>query len=312
LFSLVKAKRFQPGLVALGVSAAGVCVVRVAREGARPPRLLAFDYRPLEGGEDSDKLIVQLTREHGLKRSHCTTVLSESDYKLLLTEAPDVPPGELKSAVRWRVKDLIDFHINDAALDVFDVPGQEGAGPVREMYVVAARTQAIQARVDLLQAAGVNLEIIDIPELAQRNIAALLPEDAQGVALLSFGERGGLITITRQGYLYLSRTLATAPSDLEDAATRALHLDQVVLEVQRSLDYYESHFRQAPIRHLVLAPPPFDATALVEHLTANLNVQARMLELASLVETDGAIPTALDAHCLGALGAALRQEVKAL
>lgn len=311
MFPFGRVKRYQPGLAALGVSARGVCLTRVVREGARPPRLVAYDYKPLAAGDSAESVLAQLAREHGLKRSHCTTVLTDSDYKLLLTEAPDVPADELKAAIRWRVKDLIDFHINDAALDVFDVPGQEGAA-AREMYVVAARAQAIQSRVDLLEAAGVNLEVIDIPELAQRNIAALLPEDAQGVALLSFDERGGLITITRQGFLYLSRTLATSARDLEDAQARAAHFDQVVLEVQRSLDYYESHFRQAPIRNLILAPLAFDTTALTDYLGANLNAQVRLLDLAPLIEAGGEIPTALPGVCLATLGAALRQEVKAL
>ena len=311
MFSLGKIKRLQPGLAALGLSAAGVCLVRIAREGARPPRLLAYEYRPLGAGETADTVLKQMAREHQLKRSHCTTVLTDSDYQLLLTEAPDVPADELKSAIRWRVKDLIDFHINDAALDVFDVPGQEGAA-ARQMYVVAARAQAIQSRVDLLEGAGVNLEIIDIPELAQRNIAALLPDDTQGVALLSFYERGGLITITRQGFLYLSRTLATSARDLEDVQSRAVHFDQVVLEIQRSLDYYESHFRQAPIRQLVLAPLNSDATALTDYLGANLNAQVRLLDLTLLMDTSSERPATLSGACLATLGAALRQEVKAL
>lgn len=312
MFSLIKGKRYLPGLTAVGVSHDGVCLVRADREPGRRPRLLAYDFRPLGNGQALDKTLAQMARDHGLKRAHCTTVLGDTDYQLLLTEVPDVPPDELKAAVRWRVKDLIDFHINDAALDVFDIPGQDGAGASREMYVVAARAQAIQERVSLLEGAGVNLEVIDIPELAQRNLAALLPEDAQGVALLSFSERGGLITLTRQGLLYLSRPLAATVRDLADEQTRAAYYDQVVLEVQRSLDYYESHFRQAPIRNLVLAPLPFDAGALADYLGANLSVTVKPMHLAQFIEAPGEVPATLATACLGTLGAALRQEVKAL
>lgn len=314
MFSLIKSKSRQAGLTAIGVSAAGVCLARIVREPGRRPRLVARDYRPLAAGQGADKLLAQLAREHGLKRASCTTVLNDGDYKLLLTEVPDVPPDELKSAVRWRVKDLIDFHINDAALDVFDIPGQEGGGSssTREMYVVAARSQAVQARVDLLEGAGIGLQIIDIPELAQRNLAALLPEDTQGVALLSFSERGGLITLTRQGLLYLSRPLSTGVHELQDEAAHPGHFDQVVLEVQRSLDYYESHFRQAPIRNLVVAPLPFDAATFVNHLGGNLGVQVKGVHLGQLLELDGDLPPAWQNACLATLGAALRQEVRAL
>ena len=123
----------------------------------------------------------------------CTTVLDQAEYSLLLTEAPDVPVEELRAAMRWRVKDLIDFHINDATLDVFDVPGERVAGRARQMYAVAARSAVIQKRVDLLDAANINLQVIDIIELAQRNLAGLLPEDARGVALLSFTAGAGFV-----------------------------------------------------------------------------------------------------------------------
>ena len=147
-------------------------------------------------------------------------MLDESEYSLLLTEAPDVKPEELRTALRWRVKDLIDFHINDATLDAFELPGADG-NKSREMYAVAARNEAIRRRADALQNAGINLEVIDIPEMAQRNLAALLPEDAQGVALLSFTNRGGLLTISRQGDLYLSRGLDVGLDHLQQGGDSA-------------------------------------------------------------------------------------------
>ena len=311
MFSAIKKNRLKPGLAAVGVGPTGVCLVQVVRQAGRPPRIQAHVYRPLEAGESLNQVLEAMAREHGLLRMQCTTVLNDNDYKLLLTETPEVPPDELKSAVRWRIKDLIDFHINDTILDLFDIPGEDGAKANRELYVVAARSQAIQERVDLLVNAGMHLDIIDIPELAQRNIAALLPEDAQGVALLSFNERGGLITLTRQGLLYLSRSLGTTPRNLEDESSRMMHFEQVVLEVQRSLDYYESHFRQAPIRTLVLAPLPFNAAALMEFLGANLNVSVQLLHLAQYLDAPEDLPPTLQGTCLSVLGAALRQEALA-
>jgi MSHA biogenesis protein MshI len=164
----------------------------------------------------------------------------------------------------------------------------------------------------MLETAGVNLDIIDIPELAQRNIAALLPEDVHGVATLSFDDQGGLITLTRQGVLYLSRALATSARQLADASVQGAHFEQVVLEVQRSLDYYEGHFRLPPIAHVAIAPLPDDATAFVRFLGGNLNAKVRLIDLAELIDVEGESPLALQSGCLAALGAALRQEVKAL
>jgi len=180
------------------------------------------------------------------------------------------------------------------------------------MYVVAARNAAIQRRVDLCDTAGINLDIIDIPEMAQRNLAAILPEDVRGVVMLSFGAQRGLVTITRQGEIFLSRRMEIGFDMLRQTDDRTAHFDQIVLEVQRSLDYFDSHFRQAHIDNLVLAPPAGDVPGLVEYLNQNLNIKAGVMDLEQALQFDARMAPALNGPALIALGAALRQEERAL
>ncbi len=287
-------------------------MARIERASGRRPVLRRFEFLPGQAGAQADKALARLADQHDLGRARCTMVLDSADYTLLLTEAPDVPAEELRAALRWRIKDLIDFHINDATLDVFELPGERASGRTRPMYVVAARSHAIQRRVDLMNAAGVNLDIIDIPELAQRNLAALLPQDAKGVVMLSFTPHGGLLTITRQGELYLSRSLDVGLDAFAQAGDRAAYFERVMLEVQRSLDYYESHFRQAPVAAIVLAPASRLVGELAGYLQSNLNVTAQLFALHELVDSQADVPAELPACCLLTVGAALRQEQVAL
>ena len=99
-----------------------------------------------------------------------------------MVEAPEVPPAELKAAIRWRIRDLIDFHIDDAVLDVFDTPPSGARGVQEHLYAVVSKSSLVRERVDLLLDVGIELEIIDIPELALRNIAAKLEQDSSGQA----------------------------------------------------------------------------------------------------------------------------------
>ena len=46
--------------------------------------------------------------------------------------------------------------------------------------------------IDELTESGLKLDIIDIPELALRNIASLMPEDIGGVVLVYLGNDNGL------------------------------------------------------------------------------------------------------------------------
>ena len=312
LFSLsaFKRKTNQTGLTAIGVHVQGFSLAHIERGHEGRPRLSACQFVACEP-QDRTKQLARLVSQHRLKRTPCTTVLDAADYQLLLTEAPDVQPDELKAAIRWRIKDLINFHINDATLDVFDLPGEASPGRVREMYAVAVQNQAVQARVDLMDAAGAKLEVIDIPEMAQRNIAALLPEDENGVAMVSFQAHSGLITLTRASELYLMRAMNVGLEALHGENPSA-YFDQIVLELQRSLDYFESHFRLAPIRRVVVAPTPFEIPGLTEHLSGNLNAQATALDLTQHLDCPADLSLAQQSECFVTIGAALRHEVKVL
>jgi len=313
MFSFLKEKRTAPGLTGIEVREDGIAVVHVVRDPGRPPRVTACGFRSWDGdARNREKVLAAVASDFDLKRTRCTTVLDGNDYTLLLTEAPDVPADELRSAIRWRIKDLIDFHVDDATLDVFDVTTPNAPGKTRSMYVVAARNAAIQRRVDLCDNAGINLDIIDIPEMAQRNLAAILPEDVRGVVMLSLGPTRGLVTITRQGEIFLSRRIELGLDTLRQADDRTPYFDQIVLEVQRSLDYFDSHFRQAHIDSLVLSPPAGEIPGIVDYLNQNLNVKSSVMNLEQALQFDGdAAPTLSNAGLI-ALGAALRQEEKAL
>ncbi|MCW8917275.1 MAG: pilus assembly protein PilM [Gammaproteobacteria bacterium] len=274
----------------------------------------------------------QLGKEYQLEASACVSVAPQDSFSLLLVESPVVEAAELKAAVRWRIKDLIDFHVDDAIIDVFDIPGQKERGRPKLMYVVASRTSTVQQQIDLLEGAGLNLTAIDIPELALRNIAALLPEDKSGVATLYIGRRKGMLVITRDRTLYLSRRIDLgleqlmghlhAPTDEEEllldgeepsmpAALRQA-FDNIVLEVQRSLDYYESHFSLPPVSGLVVAPMEEGIPGMMGYLGGNLGVPVRLLDLNALLECEENLSDQLQAQCLFAIGAALREEKRAL
>jgi len=315
---LLKKRAHVKGLAGVTLLPEGIGVTQVVRRDGQAPSLEVCAFRHCDSAANQLTVLESLVKQYGLIGASCTALVQPGEYNLLLVEAPDVEVAELKSAVRWRIKDLIDFHIDDAVIDVFDIPGQGEHGRNRMMYVVAARASVIQARVDLLQSVGLNLSVIDIPELAQRNIAALLPEDVSGVALLHITRSRGFITLTRQSDLYLSRVLDIGLQHLQGAQgvgedmglvpELSQALDTIVLEVQRSLDYYESHFHQPPINTLVITPMEEEVPSLVPHLSSNLGVAVRMLDLSVVLDCKMPLDDELQARDLLAIGAALRVE----
>jgi len=294
---------------AITPTAEGVAVATVRRNKDGTQAVEHCAFHPLSPGEDTAAALQRTVRNQGLDRISCCSVLGIGDYQLLLVEAPEVPPAELRAAIRWRIKDLIDFHVDDAVLDVFDAPAGGARGVQDHLYVVVARAALVQERIKQLESAGATLDIIDIPELAMRNIASLLPEDEQGVALLYFEHDRGLITLTRDNTLYLARSLEIGFRQLQDSPTL---VERLALEVQRSLDYYDRHFQQAPISAVAIAPLPEPAPQLVDALQARIGLSCRETDISELIDCREPPQREDLSRCLLSLGAALRRETAAL
>jgi MSHA biogenesis protein MshI len=237
-------------------------------------------------------------------------VLEPAGYRLLLVEAPDVPADELRAAVRWRIKDLIDFHIDDAVIDVFEMPPHARGGPRRMMYAVTAKAEVIKREIDRVESAGLKLDVVDIPELSLRNIAALLETDQRGAAFLYLSERRSTLLLVRQGVLYLARYIETGVATLMEAGElRADLVAGLALEVRRSLDYFESHYEQTSIQQLHVSGLEADDR---EAIARELGLGVREIDLAALFDTADVLSPELQRLCMPAIGAALRKDPVAL
>jgi MSHA biogenesis protein MshI len=272
----------------------------------------AYGSREIGGAKHATE---KLAREMRLERYQCTTLLRQGEYQMLLVEAPTVPPDELKSAMRWKVKELIDYHVDDATIDVLDIPPEDPTVTRGHMmYAVCARNEAVQQCIKRFEESRIALSVIDIPETAQRNIAALHEQEDRGVALVYFGEDWGLLTINFRSELYLARRLEVGLKQLAQASESARQdaLERVGLELQRTFDHFERQFRYVPLAKLLVAPLP-ENTGLAAFLAANIALQVAEVDLAQVLAFDGAGPdAAAQWRLFHHFGAALRNESKAL
>ncbi len=245
----------------------------------------------------------------GRASNSISSVLDAADYQLVQVESPDVLPAELKAAVRWRLKDVIDFPVEEAVVDVFDMPEPARRTGARMTYAVAAKSQAIARRVAGLSAAARRFDVIDIPELALRNIAALLPEAADGLILLWLEDDAAQLLVIKQSTLYVTRHVQFA-ADVA-AADCLPNVEAIALEVQRSMDYFESHYDQAPLRHLIVAPHDERSGRCAQALSRESAMRVELIDLSRALQlAPGVLPA--DRRSLLAIGAALRDDRKSL
>lgn len=301
------------GWVSVSLGNKGVYVAQAKYVGTRP-QVTRCAFYPVE--DVTSAALEKIRKEAQLEGGRYTTLLASNEYQLLMVEAPSVPVDELKTAIRWKIKDSLNYHIDDATIDVLQIPTNKyGADRPQSLYAVAASNETIRKRIALFEKAKFDLAVIDISETAQRNIAALYETEGRALALMAFDDEGGLLTLTCDGELFLARRIDISLGQLMDAdeSLRQQYQDRVELEVQRSLDYFDRQFHHIPVERLLVSAP--ENLGLVQMLSDNLGVSVEALDLAQGMDIVG-VPELSDSeyasYALHALGAALRLEKKAL
>jgi MSHA biogenesis protein MshI len=299
------------GLMAVQLHPDRVDVARVTHNGARHRVELcaSFQRRATEL-----ETLSELRRQLHLDRYRCTTLLSAGDYQLQLLDAPNVPAEEVRAATRWRLKDYLDYPVDAATVEVISVPADPNAPTrARSLYAVASPSERIAERMNLFAQARVPLAVIDIPEMAQRNLAALFEAERRALVLLTFTAQHGLLTFTAGGELYVARTIDVGIDHLVAAQgdLKTQLFERIVLEVQRSLDHFDRQFSFVPVARLLIAPLP-EEVGLDACLTQNLYVPVEVARLESALEFDTASELSqplMQSQSFMVLGAALRDEM---
>lgn len=248
-----------------------------------------------------DARVEQLSRlvdEEGLSRAGVNLVLPLDDYQLFQIDRPAVEEQELAAAVRFKLGDLLDYPVDEAIVDTFEFPEDASRGRGQLVNAVCARRSLLEEYVGVVQEVGLNIERIDIGELALRNIAARLDPEARGTALIYLREGHGHMVFCRGEMLYMGRRLDVSLAQLRDASTQEHAIQSLALEIQRSSDYYESQLRQVPPRVIHATGHP-TALPLAGMLSTNIN--------ADVVEPDweqvngGEAPDSRACYALGAV-----------
>jgi len=297
LLARLRGKSPASGHVGVGMSDGTIALAYLPRPDAERPSVTARTLEVPAETTLSDAL-GKVVGELRLGETPCTLTLAPGDYQTFQIEKPPVEDAELVAAARWRVRELIDYPLDEAVIDVFEVPMQSQRGRPPSVMVVSAHKRLLRGKLDALEAAGLVPERIDIAELAIRNLLARLGEANESLATLYLGRHRGLIAITRGDRLYVARGVDYGYEDvrreLAPASDGGLALagradefyDRIALEVQRTMDYFESYFGLGSAQRLVVAPglPEFDE--LAERAGATLGVRAHGLPLDALVDLD--------------------------
>lgn len=300
------------GLVGIHITARGVAMAyALSEEPGITPHFRAEYYEKLD---DFAPEIQRFVFENKLETLPCNYVIAEQDYTLNLVDTPNVTQEEMDRALQWLVREYINYPVTEAIMDGFTLPLPRARDNVKMSYVAVIRKSLLPRIEDLIKRTGLELKTIDIPELVLRNIAHLHPAESKGVVFIYLHPWGGKLMVCRGGLIYITRSLdlrleVLQKNSIKDEKTQPV-LEQLSLEIQRSLDYSSTTFRQSVVTSILLSPTLLNQELIGEYLKESLGMEVHLMDLGKLLPFDQAVSMVRQADCLMAIGAVLRENEK--
>ncbi|PKG55765.1 MULTISPECIES: MSHA biogenesis protein MshI [unclassified Shewanella] len=169
-------------------------------------------------------------------------VLSAEFYQVIQVDKPNVEADEMTAALLWSVKDLVSQAVTDIHLDYFESSKQT----TNKVSVVVAEKKQLTSILLAARAAGMETCGVTIEEMAITHLFS----DSQARLLLSHRAGGELLlAVVKDGELFMQRRVRGF-LQLDSVAAEDLAFglaDNLSLEIQRSMDFFESQLREAPV-----------------------------------------------------------------
>ncbi len=279
----------------------GIAVAQVRTGRKNPGAILRNEFVKAEGQAAQVEALRAWVRKHGLQKSPCVCLVADDDRDLYHVERPQVEDDEMLAAVTWKIKDLINYDIANAVVDSYPMPVSNKNNP-QQVGVIAARESVIASYVESIKTCSMTLVALDIHELVRSNLQVIRSSAGQSVALLTLSRDNGLLSIYHDTDLYVSRDFKLGLAQLEQASSEdESPYDSLLLEIQRSLDYFESYYGMGTVNNLRIFPqtPVTEKTALYLQNLTNFDI-----DFVTLVGDENS--GGLDTHCFHAYCAAMR------
>lgn len=249
------------------------------------------------------EVLASKIEQYHLNKKPICFVLNHEQYSLQLVEAPLVESSEMKQAIRWRLKEFVSYPVEEALYDLFPLYDVLPAGRPQLLYVAFANRKQLAPLYQFIENYHLEVHAFDIQELVLRNLLVFLADKKESVALLQLTAEEGHLNIFQDERLFFLRAFSQGYLALKQ--NNETVWEEFFLEIQRSLDYFETRFMQQPVTQLFLVCESDDAMNFVEKIQARFSLKVENLDLQSLFEGETSI-IPKNINTIYALGAALR------
>lgn len=244
----IKHKLFRPASdysvgIALAADAVTFCAVKKQQN-----TLIFIDEKTVAHDQWERQLDAWM---HALKLPvcNCNLAFSVDWHHIVQTDRPNVEDHEVHDALAWSIRDLLGDD-KEYVYDYTDLPVPLAG--TRKVNVFALPREHVDAVGSALLETSCRLMQISVAEMALCNL--LEPNTEAVLTLTQESGEEVVLNVVREGTLYFSRRLKgfeNIGSFSEEELNMGL-IDSLSVQVQRTLDYFESQLRQPPIRRALV------------------------------------------------------------
>jgi len=293
----------------------GVAVAQVRTGPNSPGDIIRSEFVAAAGQEAQVEALKDWVHDHNLQKTPCICLVADDDCDIYQVERPEVDDSEMIQAVTWKIKDLINYDVTNAVVDSYPMP-VSSKHKQQQVGVVAARETVISNYVESIKTTALELNAIDVHELARSNLDVVQQCAAESLMVLTLTSDKGLLSVYHDTDLYVSREFMIGIDQLELANSEDESVfDALQLEIQRSLDYFESFYGMGTVTRLRLFPQIEVTEKMAMYLQDFSNFDIDFLSFNSAhggpgidLTTSGDLDEnpVLEQHCFHAYCAALR------
>ncbi|MBI3594345.1 MAG: type IV pilus assembly protein PilM [Nitrospirae bacterium] len=275
-------------LIGMDIGESSIKLSVISKQGSR----LSLDYAdrlPIQTSKgdllsESEKMIglKNLFSKNSFKKNPVVMNYTGNAPVIRYLKLPEMPENELAEAIQWEAKKVISEPLESKIIDYAILRKvSDGGKNTLEIILVAVDKGDVSEGLGIIRRAGVYPALMDVNPLALLKVVALnhSSEIGQDLIFIDIGSSKMEVNISRDGVLRFTRQIGRGGNNLshlimekrslsfEDAEkikkeegfsaseldeTIKEEVDRMVLEVQRSIDFYRTQFRDILIKKIIL------------------------------------------------------------
>lgn len=213
--------------------------------------------------------------EHHLLGLSAAACLDDPSIKIRKVELPEMPEADLKEAVKWKIRDVLEGPVSDYVVRSSLLEKVSTVQAKKLMLVgYAIKRAAVTNLLQKVTLAGLKISFVEPSSVSlAAAIEAAYPSGENWVAGLDVGPGKAVMVIVGQGKLYYSRPLPGIQSVWDDPVIN----QKLAAEVQNTIDTFTVTFHVDKINRIFLAGSGAALKGLAEYLTTNVAVKSEIL-----------------------------------